>query len=65
MFVRFLIGTRAGEVHEMKYADAQPLLNDGRAELAYQDKPAEVRSVPFSSPAPAPAHRIKAKSKKR
>lgn len=39
MFVRLTTGARAGEVHEMKFADAQPLLDDGRAERVYQEPP--------------------------
>jgi len=37
-----LIGSRRGEVVEMKYADATPLLRDGRAELAYPADPPAV-----------------------
>jgi hypothetical protein len=35
MFVRLKTGRSAGEVHEMKFEDAQALLKDGRAEQAY------------------------------
>ena len=37
MFVRLKAGARTGEVHEMKFADAQPLLADGRAEQVYAE----------------------------
>jgi hypothetical protein len=37
MFVRLKHGTRAGEEVEMKFADAQPLLADGRAEMVFPD----------------------------
>lgn len=40
MFVRLKSGARAGEVHEMKFADAKPLLDDGRAEQVYAEPPA-------------------------
>jgi hypothetical protein len=40
MFVRLRTGNRAGEVHEMKFADAKPLLDDGRAEQVYAEPPA-------------------------
>jgi hypothetical protein len=47
MFVRFKIGRLAGEVHEMKFADAQPLLGDGRAEQVYAE-------IPKPAPTPEP-----------
>ena len=37
MFVRFKTGAHAGEIAEMKFLDAKALLDDGRAEQAYQD----------------------------
>ncbi|MGO9641508.1 MAG: hypothetical protein ACLP1Y_09425 [Candidatus Acidiferrales bacterium] len=37
MFVRFLTGRQKGEIAEMRYADALPLLHDGRAERAFKD----------------------------
>jgi hypothetical protein len=40
MFVKMLVGPRAGEVVEMKYADALPLFSDSRAEPAYPGDPA-------------------------
>jgi hypothetical protein len=42
VFVKMLQGRNRGEVIEMKYADAQMLLADGRAELAY---PADAAAV--------------------
>ena len=65
MFVRFKLGPRAGEVHEMKFADAQPLLADGRAELVYQESPmpAVVTSNGEGRGLLEPATRAKAKMK--
>jgi hypothetical protein len=40
MFVKLLTGKRAGEIQEMKYADAVPMLAEGRAVLAFPDPPA-------------------------
>jgi hypothetical protein len=37
MLVRLLIGQRAGEIHEMKFADAQRLIAVGHAELPIKD----------------------------
>jgi hypothetical protein len=37
MFVKMLTGPRAGEIVEMKYADAVPLFADSRAEPAYAE----------------------------
>jgi hypothetical protein len=56
MFVKFLSGRRAGEVAEMKYADAVPMLADGRAVLAFPEPqsapatPAEAESKSESKP---------------
>lgn len=44
MFIRFLTGRRAGQIAEMKFADAQPLLNDGRAERVQYENPVSVNS---------------------
>lgn len=63
MFVKFLTGTRAGEIHEMKFVDAQALLADGRAEMAYQE-PKPAPPAPRANDA-APANPPKAKKKKR
>jgi hypothetical protein len=57
MFVKFLIGQRAGEVAEMKYADAVPMLADGRAVLAFPEMP--------SAPATPAELEIKSESKPR
>lgn len=60
MFVRFLTGRRKGEVAEMKFVDAKALVDDGRAERAYQDPPAEQSSVeakPGSNAAQAEKHK--------
>ena len=43
MFVRLLTGARSGEIAEMKFADAKPLLDDGRAVRAYQEPRSEVK----------------------
>lgn len=45
MFVRLLTGRFKGELAEMKFSDAQPLIADGRAERAYQDEPATALAV--------------------
>jgi hypothetical protein len=45
MFVRFLTGRRAGTVEEMKFADAQPLIADGRAERFVQGETPEVAAI--------------------
>ena len=48
MFVRLLQGPRAGEIVEMKFMDAQPLLADGRARrLEDADPPVEAGSQAF------------------
>jgi hypothetical protein len=46
MFVKLKTGPRMGEIVEMKYVDAIPLIDDGRAQLAF---------APDPSPAPIPA----------
>lgn len=50
MFIRFLSGSRKGQVEEMKFVDAAALLADGRAERAYPADP-----EPAASQAPSPA----------
>jgi hypothetical protein len=42
MFVRLRQGPRSGEIVEMKFMDAQPLLNDGRAEKVSFDGSARI-----------------------
>jgi hypothetical protein len=56
MFVRLLQGSRAGEIVEMKFMDAQPLLNDGRARrLDDGDPPVEAGAEAFTKPPGKPA----------
>jgi hypothetical protein len=58
-FIRFKQGRRAGEEVEMKFADAKPLLEDGRAELVYPADPAaapaKAPAVPSTAPGAQPA----------
>jgi len=51
MFVRFLTGRRKGEMAELRFLDAQALIEDGRAERAYQEPPVKAEAVRES-----PAH---------
>jgi len=46
MFVRFLTGRRQGEVAELRFLDAQVLIDDGRAERAYQEPAAKAAAMP-------------------
>ena len=46
MFVRLKHGPHAGEAVEMKFADAQPLLADGRAEQVYVESPGPQTPIP-------------------
>jgi hypothetical protein len=62
MFVKLLQGPRAGEIVEMKFMDAQPLLSDGRAQKVCYDGRAgeQVTSVAEpAAPAVAPAKKKK------
>jgi len=43
MFVRLLVGPRKGEIVDMKFADAKPLLDDGRAERETFEPRSEVK----------------------
>jgi hypothetical protein len=57
MFVKLKTGARAGEVVEMKFADAQPLLEDGRAERVNYEQIAAtvmVEAPPSKQPKPKP-----------
>jgi hypothetical protein len=45
MFIKLLTGPRAGEVFEMKYADAKALIDDGRAVLAFPPDPPAVPTL--------------------
>jgi len=46
MFVRFLTGRRKGELAELRFLDAQALIDDGRAERAYQEPVAKASAIP-------------------
>lgn len=46
MFVKLLSGPNAGEMVEMKYADAKPLLDDGRAVYGYPPDPPAAEGAP-------------------
>jgi len=61
MFVRLKTGNRAGEVHEMKFADAKPLLDDGRAEQVYQEPPEPVIARTDGEGRELPKHAVEAK----
>jgi hypothetical protein len=57
MFVKLLTGKRAGQIQEMKYADAVPMLAEGRAVLAFPE--------PSSAPATPAELEIKSDTKQR
>jgi hypothetical protein len=54
MYITFLSGPRKGETAEMKFLDARALIEAGRAEPAYQDRPAPLPPITFSSPVSEP-----------
>jgi hypothetical protein len=59
MFVKLLSGRNAGQSVEMKYADAKPLLDDGRAVHAFPP------DAPLAAPVPAVVDSKSRKNKKK
>jgi hypothetical protein len=50
MFVKLTTGVRAGQVHEMKFADARILLDSGRAERIDAVKTAAANPIDAAKP---------------
>lgn len=64
MFVKLKTGRRAGEVVEMKFADARALIQAEQAEPAYQEPPAAGHAAGPPAPPSLPSG-IRPKAKKR